>query len=133
MTNPTRVLVVEDDQHVATLLVELLRSEGFEPTVATDGLEGLLQLQSGTHDIALLDIMMPDVDGERLLRQLHEEGGGALPLPIIVVTGSPEGADRCRALLGDDRVFDKPFDPDELMERVRDVLRAHGARQGGVA
>jgi DNA-binding response OmpR family regulator len=114
-----RVLIVEDDRDVVTLLVEILRHEGFTATVAEDGLAGLLKIRTGQPDLALLDIMMPDVDGVRVLEQLLEEGGGELPVPIIVMTGSPEGAARARKLLGPADVFEKPFDPDRLVGRIR--------------
>jgi DNA-binding response OmpR family regulator len=114
-----RVLIVEDDRDVVTLLVEILQHEGYTATVAEDGLVGLLKIRTGQPDLALLDIMMPDVDGVRLLEQLLEEGSGELPVPIIVMTGSPEGAARARRLLGRDDVFEKPFDPDRLVRRIR--------------
>lgn len=114
-----RVLIVEDDRDVVTLLVEILQHEGYTATVAEDGLVGLLKIRTGQPDLALLDIMMPDVDGVRLLEQLLEEGGGELPVPIIVMTGSPEGAAKARRLLGRDDVFEKPFDPDRLVRRIR--------------
>ena len=117
-----RVLIVEDDRDVITLLVEILSHEGFQPIVAADGLEGLLKIQTGQPDLALLDIMMPDINGVRVLEQLLEEGAGELPVPIIVMTGSPEGAARSRQLLGRDRVFEKPFDPDHLIQRIRSLL-----------
>lgn len=118
-----RVLVIEDDETVARLLVELLEQEGYEPVLAGDGLEGLLKLKTSGADLALLDIMMPDVDGTRLLEQMLEEGDGELGLPVIVVTGSPEGAVRSRRILGSENVFEKPFEPAALMGRVNDRLR----------
>ena len=121
-----RILVVEDDQDVITLMVEILTHEGFEPVVATDGLVGLLKIRTGAPDVALLDIMMPDVNGVRVLEQLLEEGDGTLPVPVVVMTGSPEGAAACRRLLGDDDVFEKPFDPDALISRIRAHLQPSG-------
>lgn len=118
-----RVLIVEDDRDVITLLVEILRHEGFAPSVAADGLEGLLKIRTGQPDVALLDVMMPDVDGLRVLEQLLEEHDGHLPVPIIVMTGSPEGAARARRLLGSADVFEKPFDPDPLIRRIRAHLQ----------
>ena len=120
------ILVVEDDPHVVTLLRELLRAEGHEVEVATDGLTGLLKLRSAAVDAVLLDVMMPDVDGTRLLRQLLEENDGQLPVPVLVVTGSPEGARTCRDLLGDDQVLEKPFSPAALLARLAEVLDGGG-------
>ena len=117
-----RVLVIEDDEHVVAMLVELLRQEGFEATTAGDGLVGLLALRDTDVEAVLLDLMMPDVDGVRVLEQVLEEHDGALPVPILVVTGCPEGARRCRDLLGDDDVFTKPFDPAALVARLRQRL-----------
>ncbi len=113
------VLIVEDDGDVITLLVEILRQEGIESTVAEDGLSGLLKIQTGAPDVALLDIMMPDINGVRVLEQLLEEGDGGLPVPIIVMTGSPDGAARSRRLIGAADVFEKPFDPEALIQRIR--------------
>lgn len=122
MSTPAQILVIEDDRSVSDLLVTMLEGEGHEARVAGDGLEGLLKVQLGQVDLALLDIMMPDVDGERVLRQLLEEGDGTLPVPIVVMTGSPDGAATARTLLGRENVFEKPFDPDALLARVRDLL-----------
>jgi DNA-binding response OmpR family regulator len=117
-----RVLLVEDDEDVVHLLREILSHEGFEPVVARDGLEGLLRMQTGDPDLALLDIMMPDVNGVRVLEQLLEDGDGSLPVPVIVITGSPEAAARSRQLLGRVDVFEKPFEPSKLVARIRERL-----------
>lgn len=117
--NGERILVVEDDAHVVAMLVEILQQEGFEVVTAADGLAGLLALKSSDADAVLLDVMMPDVDGVRVVEQLIEENEGALPVPVIVITGSPEGARRCQQLLGVDEVFLKPFDPAALVARLR--------------
>lgn len=119
-----RILVIEDDADVAVLLRALLEGEGHEVVEAADGLLGLAKLQIGGADAVLLDVMMPDLDGERVLAQLLEEHDGQLPLPVIVVTGSPEAAGRCRQLLGPDDVFEKPFDPTRLLARLRHRLAA---------
>jgi two-component system response regulator RegX3 len=114
-----RVLIVEDDEQVVTLLEQLLTHEGYEVAAAGDGLAGLLKLGAGGIDAVLLDVMMPDVDGTRVLDQLFEEHGDPLPLPVLVITGSPEAARECRERLGDDDVFLKPFDPTALLGRLR--------------
>lgn len=116
------VLVIEDDEDVVTLLQQLLEGEGYDVAVAHDGLEGLVKLTTAKPDAVLLDIMMPDVDGHRVLKQLLEENDGEVPFPVIVITGSPEGAAQARVLLGPPNVFEKPFDPQPLLDQLRDVL-----------
>jgi DNA-binding response OmpR family regulator len=111
------VLIVEDDAHVVTLLRELLRVEGYEVAAAGDGLVGLVKLATSGVDAVLLDVMMPDLDGIRVLEQLLEEHG-ELPVPVLVITGSPDGARRCRELLGPENVLEKPFDPRDLLRRL---------------
>ena len=122
----SRVLVIEDDADVVTLLEQLLEHEGHDVTTARDGLEGLVKLTTARPDVVLLDIMMPDVDGHRVLKQLLEEHGGQVPFPVLVITGSPEGAAQARVLLGGDNVFEKPFDPQPLLDRVREVADLAG-------
>jgi two-component system, OmpR family, phosphate regulon response regulator OmpR len=112
------VLIVEDDDHVVTMLRALLEVDGYEVTEAGDGLLGLIKLATGGADAVLLDVMMPDLDGVRVLEQLLEEHG-EVPVPVLVITGSPDGADRCRALIGSDDVFEKPFDPRHLLARLQ--------------
>lgn len=112
------VLVIEDDDSVVQFLEAYLPEHGYEVVAAADGLVGLVKLQMRHPDAVVLDIMMPDVDGIRVLEQMLEEGGGTLPQPVLVITGYPEGAARCRELLGPDDVFEKPFDPDDLVARL---------------
>ena len=121
-----RVLIVEDDPDVVGFLEAFLGVEGFEVEAAEDGLVGLLKIQSAPPDIAIVDVMMPDVDGVRVLEQLIEEGKGRLPVPVVVITGSPEGAACCRVLLGHDDVIMKPFDPAVLLERIHAHLPVGG-------
>lgn len=129
------VLVIEDDPSVSGLMRELLDLEGYRVSVASDGLAGLLRVQMAGPDAALLDLMMPDVDGLRVLEQLLEEGDGTLPVPVVVMTGSPEGAARAKLILGDDNVFLKPFQPQELLDRLEAVIVAaeEAAGEGGGA
>ncbi len=118
-----QILVIEDDPSVSAVLRELLSIEGYEVALAADGLAGLLKVRMGDPDVALLDIMMPNVDGARVLAQLLEEGGGILPVPVIVMTGSIEAAEDARDLIGAENVFVKPFEIDELVERIKSVTR----------
>lgn len=114
----SKVLVIEDDESVVQFLEAYLADQGYEVETAPDGLVGLVKLHMGRPDAIVLDIMMPDVDGIRVLEQMIEEGGGQLPQPVIVITGYPEGAARCRELLDPADVFEKPFDPDDLVARL---------------
>jgi DNA-binding response OmpR family regulator len=122
---PAKVLVVEDDPSVRGLLHTLLTGEGYEVATASDGLAGLVKASSVRPDLMLLDLMMPDLGGVRVLEELR--GDPALAdVPVIVVTGKLEAVPSLRALLGEDNVFVKPFGVAELLERVSAITR--GAR-----
>jgi DNA-binding response OmpR family regulator len=112
------VLVVEDDRGVRELLVTVLSAEGFAVRTARDGLEGLLKLRMCAPAAVVLDIMMPDVGGLRVLDELAEDHA---EVPVIVVTGKPEAAEQACERLGRENVFPKPFDIDELVRRIRAV------------
>lgn len=113
------ILLIEDDEAVVDFLDAYLEGEGYEVRAADDGLVGLTKLTLTEPDLAIVDVMMPNVDGVRVLEQLLEDGNGELPVPVVVITGSPEGAARCRQLLDPDDVIEKPFDPDHLLRRIR--------------
>lgn len=112
------LLVVEDDTSVVRFLETYLGEEGYEVESAEDGLQGLLKLNVSHPDLAIVDLMMPDVGGIRLLEQLFEEGGGELPVPVIVITGWPDGAAQCRRFLPPEDVLEKPFEPEQLLARI---------------
>jgi len=122
--DPPLVLVVEDDKGVRELLEIVLSGEGFEVHTARDGLEGLLKVRMLDPAALVLDIMMPDIGGLRVLDQLAAEHAGT---PVIVVTGAAEAADVARERLGKANVFVKPFDIDLLVERIRAVASSPGA------
>jgi DNA-binding response OmpR family regulator len=129
-TNPQRpplVLVVEDDKGVRDLIDTVLTSEGFEVRTARDGLEGLLKLRMLKPAALVLDIMMPDVGGLRVLDELAEEHAD---VPVIVVTGKPQAAEESRKRLGADNVFDKPFDLDDFVNRIRVVAGLEAETSG---
>lgn len=122
MSTRGTILVIEDDAAVTDFLRAYLEDEGFAVRVAGDGLAGLVKLRTERPDVAVVDVMMPDVDGLRVLEQLREEGGGSLPVPVVIITGSTEGARRCRELLDPDDVIEKPFDPADLLARIETSL-----------
>jgi DNA-binding response OmpR family regulator len=115
-----RVLVVEDDPSVRGLLHTLLTGEGYEVATASDGLAGLVKASSSRPDLMLLDLMMPDLGGVRVLEELRADPALA-DIPVIVVTGKLEAVPPLRTLLGEGNVFVKPFGVAELLDRVAAV------------
>ena len=114
------VLVVEDDPSVRGLLHTLLAAEGYDVATASDGLAGLVKASSRKPQLILLDLMMPDLGGIRVLEELR--GDPALAdVPVIVVTGKVDAVPSLREVLGEDSVFAKPFGVAELLARVADV------------
>ena len=122
-----RVLVVEDDPNVRGLLETLLASEGYEVSTASDGLAGLVKLSSTRPDLMLLDLMMPDLGGVRVLEELRADPQLSA-VPVIVVTGKVEAVAGLRDVLGADNVFVKPFGVAELLARVAEVTGGAGSR-----
>jgi DNA-binding response OmpR family regulator len=121
-----RALVVEDDAKIAEFIRRGLEAEGHRVEIARDGESGLSQALSGRHDLVLLDMMLPRLDGLEVLRQLR----GARPsLPVIAVTARGRIEDRVRGLdLGADDYLIKPFSFVELMARVRALFRRSSSR-----
>ena len=119
MTTP-RVLVVEDDPSVRGLLQTLLTAEGYDVATASDGLAGLVKITSSRPALVLLDLMMPDLGGVRVLEEVRDDPELA-DTPIIVVTGKADAINGMRDLLGDANVFLKPFAVAELLARVAEV------------
>lgn len=119
MSSP-RVLVVEDDPSVRGLLQTLLSAEGYDVSTASDGLAGLVKIASTRPDLVLLDLMMPDLGGVRVLEEVRDDPELA-DTPIIVVTGKADAINGMRDLLGDDNVFLKPFAVGDLLVRVAAV------------
>ncbi len=114
------VLVVEDDPSVRGLLQTLLAAEGYEVATASDGLAGLVKVTSSPPALVLLDLMMPDLGGVRVLEEMRDDPELA-GIPVIVVTGKVDAVPGMRALLGEDNVFIKPFAVGELLARVGEV------------
>ncbi len=123
----TQALLVEDDKKLATLVAEFLLQNGVEVTVAGDGAQALHELGVRKFDILLLDLMLPGMDGLTLARRIRER----YTLPIIMVTARGDDADKIVGLeLGADDYLAKPFNPRELLARIRAVLRrAHPAEE----
>ncbi len=116
----TRVLVVEDDPSVRGLLHTLLSADGYDVSTASDGLAGLVKTASTRPALVLLDLMMPDLGGVRVLEELRTDSELS-GIPVIVVTGRVDAVPGMRDLVGEDSVFVKPFAVAELLARVAAV------------
>jgi DNA-binding response OmpR family regulator len=122
-TPPQRALVVEDDPDIGQLLVHYLQKAGFEPTLLTTGREVVARARSDGFDVILLDLMLPGMDGLQVCRALRADAATA-QVPIIMLTAKGEEPDRIVGLeLGADDYITKPFSPNEVIARVRALLR----------
>lgn len=119
----TRVLIVEDEEALATLLEYNLGQEKFEVTLAGDGEEGILKIEENPPDVVILDWMLPKISGIEICRRIRSKPE-TRNIPIIMLTARSEEADRIRGLeTGADDYLTKPFSTNELIARVRAVLR----------
>lgn len=121
MTEKQRtVLIVEDDHNTADLVATYLRREGFVPLLEHDGAAGLQAARRERPNLVILDLMLPNVDGLEICRQLRAES----QVPILMLTAREEEIDRVLGFsLGADDYVVKPFSPRELVERVKAILR----------
>ena len=117
----TRVLIVEDNDDLAFGLRNNLEIEGYAVDVAGDGPSGLDAARRARPDLVVLDLMLPGLDGYRVLRQLRDDG---LTMPVLILTAKGEEADKVRGFrLGADDYVTKPFGVLELLARVEALLR----------
>ena len=125
-----RLLLIEDDESLCLSLSYQLRQDGFAPETCHDGEEGLLWARQQGYDLILLDRMLPGMDGLTLLRQLRREG---IHTPVIFLTALGQLGDKTGGLdAGADDYIVKPFAYDELLARIRCVLRRPAVLSGGV-
>jgi DNA-binding response OmpR family regulator len=125
-----RILLVEDDARLATMVSDYLGEAGFRVSATASGVEAERLLQGGAFDAAILDLMLPDMDGLDLCRRIRADS--AIPLLMLTARGDP--LDRVVGLeLGADDYLPKPFEPRELLARLRAILRrGSGARPSDV-
>src|SRR2546430_6022140 len=115
-----RVLVVEDEESFSDALSYMLRKEGFEVSVAATGTSALTEFDRTGADIVLLDLMLPEMSGTEVCRQLRSRSH----VPIIMVTARDSEIDKVVGLeIGADDYVTKPYSPRELVTRIRAVLR----------
>jgi CheY-like chemotaxis protein len=128
MSTQPLVLVADDEPRITKLVAIALSEEGFRVVTANGGEQALQKAEEVRPDIVLLDIVMPDLDGIEVMRQLRERR----PVPVILLTAKGSTADKAKGLdLGADDYIAKPFHPDELAARVRAVIRRSGGAEPG--
>ncbi|HPU51951.1 MAG TPA: response regulator transcription factor [Burkholderiaceae bacterium] len=115
-----KVLLIDDDRELASLLTEYLQQDGFETQAVHDGETGVTQALTGAHDIVVLDVMMPRLDGIEVLRRIRATSR----VPVLMLTARGDDIDRIVGLeLGADDYVPKPCTPRELAARLRAILR----------
>jgi two-component system, OmpR family, phosphate regulon response regulator OmpR len=128
------LLMIEDDSRLAQMVVEYLAQSGFEVTHAPDGEQGLEQLPLVMPELVVLDLMMPGMDGLEVCRRIRSLPGDLSRVPVIMLTAKGDPMDRIIGLeLGADDYLPKPFEPRELLARIRAVLRRRGEGNGAPA
>jgi DNA-binding response OmpR family regulator len=122
------LLLIEDDHRLAHMVGEYLQQSGFEVVHAANGLTGLRQLQEATTPVTLvlLDLMLPDIDGLEVCRRIRALPSTLAQTPVLMLTAKGDPMDRIVGLeIGADDYLPKPFEPRELLARIRAVLRRH--------
>jgi DNA-binding response OmpR family regulator len=125
-----QLLMIEDDTRLANMVGEYLRQSGYGFTHAADGLSGLAALQSSPADLVILDLMLPDMDGLEVCRRIKAQSTTSGEQPntaVLMLTAKGDPMDRIVGLeIGADDYLPKPFEPRELLARIRAVLRRGG-------
>ena len=127
----THLLMIEDDHRLAQMVAEYLGHNGLQVAHQADGTSGLAQLQSpdtgSLPDLVILDLMLPDIDGLEVCRRIRALPGPAAQVPVLMLTAKGDPMDRIIGLeLGADDYLPKPFEPRELLARIRAILRRRG-------
>ncbi|MBL8389263.1 MAG: response regulator transcription factor [Hydrogenophaga sp.] len=130
---PTRLLMIEDDARLAQMVTEYLAQSGYAVTHAPDGEKGLEELPLVQPELVILDLMMPGIDGLEVCRRIRALPNGQARLPVLMLTAKGDPMDRIIGLeLGADDYLPKPFEPRELLARIRAVLRRRGEATSAV-
>ena len=123
--------MIEDDSRLAAMVGEYLRQSGYGFTHAADGASGIAALQTSPPDLVILDLMLPDMDGLEVCRRIKSQGGEASRTAVLMLTAKGDPMDRIVGLeIGADDYLPKPFEPRELLARIRAVLRRGGEASG---
>ena len=119
-----KLLLIEDDSRLAQMVADYLSQQGFECMHAVDGQTGLLRVQEGLTDLVVLDLMLPDMDGLQVCQRIRGLHGHVSQVPILMLTAKGDPMDRIIGLeLGADDYLPKPFEPRELLARIKAILR----------
>jgi DNA-binding response OmpR family regulator len=123
----TRILIVDDDNELSSMLGEYLEAEGLSIDCVFDGKSGVQQALTGLYDAIVLDVMLPELDGFEVLRRIRASSS----IPVLMLTAKGDDVDRIVGLeIGADDYLPKPFNPRELLARLRAILRrTQGASQ----
>ncbi len=125
MSERSKVLIVDDDKHIAELISLYLNKEGYETREVYSGKAAIAAFKEYSPNIVLLDIMLPEIDGYQVCREIRQISN----IPIIMLTAKGEVFDKVLGLeLGADDYIIKPFDPKELIARVKAVLRRYDSK-----
>ena len=132
----SQLLMIEDDARLAQMVGEYLGQSGLAVTHRADGKSGLAQLQGpeagSLPDLVILDLMLPDMDGLEVCRRIRALQGAAAQVPVLMLTAKGDPMDRIIGLeLGADDYLPKPFEPRELLARIRAILRRRTDGAGG--
>ncbi len=125
-----RLLIIDDDARLCAMLASYLEQNHFAVSKAGDGNSGLAALQSANPaiDLVILDLMLPDMDGLDLCRSIRALGDGPVRVPVLMLTAKGDPMDRIVGLeIGADDYLAKPFEPRELLARIKAILRRQGA------
>ena len=118
-----KILIIEDDQQIASLEKDFLEMNGFEVRIEVDGQKGLKEAMTEKYDLIIVDIMLPNVNGYDILMMVRDK----LNIPFIVVSARSDDLDKIKGIeLGADDYMTKPFNPNELVARVKNQLSRYG-------
>ena len=118
------LLLIEDDLRLAQMVADYLRQAGFTCEHAGDGQSGLTRVQAGGVDLVVLDLMLPDMDGLQVCQRIRGFPGLVSQVPVLMLTAKGDPMDRIIGLeLGADDYLPKPFEPRELLARIKAILR----------
>lgn len=127
----TALLMIEDDERLAGMVADYLAASGYEVSHAPDAQSGLTRLEHTLPELVILDLMLPDMDGLQVCQRIRSLPGAAGLVPVLMLTAKGDPMDRIIGLeMGADDYLPKPFEPRELLARIRAILRRKGQGAG---